>query len=71
MLINKVITSRQEPDDMETINEITGINVFDTDNWCDLGEFEEYPELRKYIEDEEYQALKDGKADYIAFRIDF
>ena len=33
MIINKVITSTQEPDNMERINTITGLNIFDTDNW--------------------------------------
>ena len=70
MYINKVITSLQEPDNMEKINTITGLNVFDTDNWCDLSQFECTPELKKFVREEELQALKDKKADYIAFRID-
>ncbi len=70
MYINKVITSLQEPDNMEKINTITGLNVFDTDNWCDLSQFEDIPELKKFIREEEFLALKDRKADYIAFRID-
>ena len=70
MYINKVITSLQEPDNMEKINTITGLNVFDTDNWCDLSQFEETSKLKKYITDEEFKALKDRNADYIAFRID-
>ena len=69
-MIDKVITSRQKPDDMEVINDITGLEFWNTDNWCDLGEFEEYPELEQFVEKEELNALKDGKADYIAFRID-
>ena len=66
MIINKVITSTQEPDNMERINTITGLNIFDTDNWCDLSQFEQYPKLRKYITNEELKALKEGKAEYIA-----
>ena len=69
-MIDKVITSRQKPDDMEVINDITGLEFWNTDNWCDLGEFEEYPELEQFVEKDELNALKDGKADYIAFRID-
>ncbi len=69
-MIDRVITSRQKPDDMEVINDITGLEFWNTDNWCDLGEFEEYPELEQFVETEELNALKDGKADYIAFRID-
>ncbi len=71
MIINKVITSLQNPDNMEKINTITGLNVFDTDNWCDFSQFEQYPKLRRYITKEELKALKERKADYIAFRIDY
>ena len=70
-MIDKVITSRQKPDDMEVINDITGLEFWNTDNWCDKGEFEEYPELEQFVEKEELNALKEGKADYIAFRIDY
>ena len=71
-MIDKVITSRQKPDDMEKINEITGLELWmNADNWCDKGEFEEYPELEQFVEKEELNALKEGKADYIAFRIDY
>ncbi len=69
-MINKVITSFQDVDDMEEINIITGLNRFNTDNWCDISEFEEHPELKMYISDEEFNALKNNEADYIAFRID-
>ena len=70
-MIDKVITSRQKPDDMEEINDITGLEFWNTDNWCDLGEFEEYPELEQFVEKDELNALKEGNADYIAFRIDY
>ena len=70
MQIDKVIVSLQEPDKMEEINTITGLNVFDTDNWCDISQFEVYPKLKKYITKEELKALKDKSADYIAFRIE-
>ena len=69
-MINKVITSFQDVDDMEEINRITGLNLFNTDNWCDLSEFEEHPELKMYVGDEEFNLLKNKEADYIAFRID-
>lgn len=71
MIIDKVIVSLQELDNMEKINTITGLNVFDTDNWCDLSQFEQYSKLKKYITEEELKALKDKSADYIAFRIDY
>ena len=55
---------------MEKINTITGLNAFDTDNWCDLSQFEQYPKLKRYITKEELKVLKEEKAEYIAFRID-
>ena len=70
MYIYKVIISHQEPDNMERINIITGLNVFNTDNWCDLGQFKDTPELKKFITDEEFKALNEREANYIAFRID-
>ena len=70
MHINKVITSFQDVDSMENINILTGLDAFSTDNWCDLGEFEEIQELNKFITEEELQVLKDNSAEYIAFRLD-
>ncbi len=70
MHINKVITSFQDVDSMENINILTGLDEFSTGNWCDLGEFEEIPELNKFITEEELLALKDNSAEYIAFRLD-
>lgn len=70
MYIYKVIISHQEPDNIERINIITGLNVFNTDNWCDLGQFKDTPELKKFITDEEFKALNEREANYIAFRID-
>ena len=69
-MINKVITSFQDVDNMEKINKITGLDPFNTDNWCDLSEFEEYKELKDFITEEEYNALKNGETDYIAFRLE-
>ena len=68
--IFKVITSYKEWEDMEEINNITGVEPFDTDNWCDMDQFELHPELKKYVSEEEFEALKKGQTDYIAFRID-
>jgi len=70
MQIYKVITSYKDWEDMEQINEITGIGTFDTDNWCDSNQFELHPELKKYVTEEEFEAIRNGKTDYIAFRID-
>ena len=48
-MINKVITRFQDVDKMEEINRITGLSLFNTDNWCDLSEFEEHEELQNFI----------------------
>ena len=69
-MIDKVITSFQDVDKMEEINRITGLSLFNTDNWCDLSEFEEHEELQNFITKNEFDALKNGNADYIAFRLD-
>ena len=70
MIIDKVIVSYQQPDDMEAINRITGLEYDNTDNWVDYGTFKEHPILNKFVEEEEGIALKNGTADFIAFRID-
>ena len=69
-VIDKVIMSLQESDDMERINSITGISYDNTDNWVDIETIEENPELKQYISEDEYDAMLNGEADYIAFRID-
>lgn len=69
-MINKVITSLQDADNMQEINTITGLDMFKTDNWVDLSEFEDNPELRKFVSDSEYDALLNGEANYIVFRFD-
>lgn len=71
MIIDKVIMSLQKQDEMETINSITGLDFDTTDNWVDYATFKEHPKLKKFIDKEELKALKDGKADYVAFRIDY
>ena len=70
MVINRVIPSFQDVEDMEKINKMTGLYEFETDNWCDKEQFELHPELKKYISEEEFEQLKNGNADYIAFRLD-
>ena len=69
MYIYRVIQSLQDFEDMEEINFITGINQFETDNWCDLSEFEDYPQLCKFVENDAIEALKNNECDYIIFRI--
>ena len=69
-MIDKVITSLQDAENMQEINIITGLDMCKTDNWVDLSTFEENPELKKYINDYEFDALQNGNADYIAFRFD-
>lgn len=71
MNINKVIFSYQDPDNMEEINKITSLDPFKECNCCGYDDFEEYPQLKQYVTDEELQALKNGDADTIAFRLDY
>lgn len=71
MIINKIIFSYQDPDNMETINTITSLDPFKEINCCDYSEFEQYPQLLEFTTEEELQALKNGDADYIAFRLDY
>lgn len=70
-IINKVIMSLQNPDNMEAINNITGLDFDNTDNWVDIDTIEENEELKQYISEDEYDAMLNGEADYIAFRIDY
>ncbi len=70
MQIDRVIQVSVEPDLMEEINKITGLDEFATDNWCNLEQFYNYKALPEFINDEQFEALKTGEADYIAFRID-
>ncbi|DAB16879.1 TPA: hypothetical protein CPT98_07160 [Candidatus Gastranaerophilales bacterium HUM_19] len=71
MIIDKVITIWLDSDAMEEINKITGIDAFSTDNWVDYSVVEGYSDLKQYVTNENLEALKNGKADYIAFRIDY
>ena len=40
MIINKVIVSYQNPDNMEQINKLTSLDFDHTDNWVDYSTFE-------------------------------
>ena len=70
MVIYRVIKIFQDPEAMEEINKITGIDAFETDNWVDYYTFEECEKLKNYVEKEEIEALKHKEADFIAFRLD-
>lgn len=70
MVIFKVIPSYKDWEELEKINKIIGGEPFDTEHWCDKYEFEEKPDLKNFIEEEEFQAIQDGTADYVAFRLD-
>ena len=69
--IDKVIVSLQDVDDMEKINELTSLSFDTTDNWVDKSTFEEIKELKAFITDEEFKALENKEADFIAFRLDY
>ena len=70
MYIYKVIANSQDVEDMEKINKMTGMNEFDTENWCDLEQFELHPKLKDYLTVEEFEELQKGNVDYIAFKVD-
>ena len=57
-MIDKVITSLQDADNMQEINLITGLDICSTDNWVDLATFEENPELQKEIDEKVREALR-------------
>ncbi len=67
---DKVVTVQLDPDTMEELNWLTGINPFGTDNWVSKAGFEDYPNIKKLVSDEQYNAIMEGDIDYIAFRID-
>lgn len=69
-MIDKVITSLQDADNMQKINIITGLDMCSTDNWVDYSSFEEFPKLKKFVSKDELKALKNKDADFIAFRFD-
>ena len=79
--IAKVITVLLDPDDMETVNKSTGIDVFATENWCDYSTFVAVDEainfgddtktdIKQFVSNEHFDLLKNSLVDYIAFRLD-
>lgn len=70
MIINKVIVSWQEPENMEKINKATGLEYDKTDNWCDIETIQNC-QLEEYLDVDQLKAMLKEEADYIAFRIDY
>lgn len=70
MQIDKVVTVLCNWEDMQEINELTGIDEFATDNWCDKTDFIENKDLCNYIGNDEFKAIMNNEIDYIAFRVD-
>lgn len=68
--IDKVITKLLKPEQMQTVNKITQIDIFASDNWCGKGQFEETPQLAEFITTAELFAIQNNNADYITFRLD-
>lgn len=78
--IYRVVQVLLDPDDMERINNATGLDPFDTDNWCDLATIDEVEKrisegkdiasLKNFLTNEQYEGLVNKSIDYIAFRID-
>ena len=57
---------------MEELNKITGLDAFETDNWCDFYTIEQLrsTKLTEQITQEIYNDLKNKTIDYIVFRLD-
>lgn len=70
MVIYRVIKIFLNPEEMEIVNVLTGIDAFETDNWVDYYTFKEYEKLKSYVEKEELEALKHNESDFIVFRLD-
>jgi len=67
---DKVVKVYLDPELMEMLNKQTGIDEFETDNWCDKHEFEKVPSIYEFITEEQKQAITNDEIDYIVFRID-
>lgn len=67
---DRVVTVLLDHDDLEEVNNLTGNNEFETDNWCDDEEFARVQTLYNYITKEQAIALINKQIDYIAFRLD-
>lgn len=67
---DKVKVVYLDPELMGMLNLQTGIDEFETDNWCDKSEFERVPSINEFITEEQKEAIRNGEIDYIAFRID-
>ena len=70
MVAYKVVPVYLGIDELEEVNKLTGIYALRECNWCDLSVFEKYPELTKHIHHADYKGLRNGKIDFIAFRLD-
>ena len=61
-----------DPDRMEEVNSILGNTPFRECTWIDKDDLEEHPELEEYIMVTLFiEDLKNGKLDFIAFRLDY
>ena len=68
--IDRITTEYLDYDKLEEVNLITGIDTQHEVNYVDLSEFDEHPELSKYVNPKRYMALQDKLVDYIVFRLD-
>lgn len=71
MIIDKVVTILLNADSMELVNDITGLDFDTTDNWIDLSTVKYYPKLKRFIDTDTLDLLKNKSIDYIVFRLDY
>lgn len=71
MIAYKVVPVYLDPDQMEEVNIMTGLDAFRECNWCDLDAFIDHPDLTKYVGHEDYKRIRSGKIDFVAFRLDY
>lgn len=69
-MIKKVITVYLDWDLMESLNKVTNLSPFETDNWCDKASFEAYPSLYEFLNNEEKEILNKNEIDFVVFRVD-
>lgn len=68
--VNTITVQYLDPDQMEEVNTITGISPFKEVNFVDKYTFEDYPQLKQYVDQERLEVLMSYLVDYIMFRLD-
>lgn len=71
MRICKIISVLLNADNMEEVNDLTGVADFNTDNWCDKSDFKRIPKLYEYLDSYEKEILNNNQVDYVVFRLEY